>query len=51
MAWNLILRVDNGFYFPDKAPLLMDLKKPEVKIPHTVNFYIKPEPGVVLGVW
>ncbi|XP_063103568.1 protein ABHD12B isoform X1 [Cavia porcellus] len=34
-----------------KAPLLMDLKKPEVKIPHTVNFYIKPEPGVVLGVW
>uniref|UniRef100_H0VS16 Abhydrolase domain containing 12B n=1 Tax=Cavia porcellus TaxID=10141 RepID=H0VS16_CAVPO len=52
--WDMVrrdLRVDNGFYFPDKAPLLMDLKKPEVKIPHTVNFYIKPEPGVVLGVW
>ncbi|XP_005376863.1 PREDICTED: abhydrolase domain-containing protein 12B isoform X2 [Chinchilla lanigera] len=34
-----------------KSPFLVDLKKPEVKVPHTVNFYIKPEPGVVLGVW
>ncbi|XP_057576793.1 LOW QUALITY PROTEIN: protein ABHD12B [Hippopotamus amphibius kiboko] len=33
------------------APFLVDLKKPELKIPHTVNFYIKVEPEVVLGVW
>ncbi|XP_015091067.1 protein ABHD12B [Vicugna pacos] len=34
-----------------KAPFLVDLKKPELKIPHTVNFYIKVEPGVILGIW
>ncbi|XP_004638850.2 protein ABHD12B [Octodon degus] len=34
-----------------KAPLLTDLKKPEEKVPHTMNFYVQPEPGVVLGVW
>ncbi|KAB0395035.1 hypothetical protein E2I00_016455, partial [Balaenoptera physalus] len=30
--------------FTIKAPFLVDLKKPELKIPHTVNFYIKVEP-------
>ncbi|KAI4568544.1 hypothetical protein MJT46_019658, partial [Ovis ammon polii x Ovis aries] len=39
------------FYFLVKAPFLVDLKKPELKIPHTVNFYIKVEPGVILGIW
>ncbi|XP_066200486.1 protein ABHD12B [Saccopteryx leptura] len=34
-----------------KAPFLVDLKKPELKIAHTVNFYIKVEPGVMLGIW
>uniref|UniRef100_F6X5E5 Abhydrolase domain containing 12B n=1 Tax=Equus caballus TaxID=9796 RepID=F6X5E5_HORSE len=34
-----------------KAPFLVDLKKPEVKIPHTVNFYLRVEPGVTLGIW
>ncbi|KAM9067418.1 protein ABHD12B isoform 3-T3 [Sarcophilus harrisii] len=34
-----------------KAPFLVDLKKPESWIPHTVNFYIKPENGISLGVW
>nr|XP_020020619.1 protein ABHD12B isoform X2 [Castor canadensis] len=34
-----------------KAPFLVDLKKPESRIPHTVNFYIKPEPRVILGIW
>lgn len=34
-----------------KAPFLVDLKKPELKMPHTVNFYIKVEPGVILGIW
>ncbi|XP_019486007.1 PREDICTED: protein ABHD12B [Hipposideros armiger] len=34
-----------------KAPFLVDLKDPELKIPHTVNFYIKVEPGVILGIW
>ncbi|XP_008267868.3 protein ABHD12B isoform X3 [Oryctolagus cuniculus] len=34
-----------------KAPFLVDLKNPEAKIPHTVNFYISSEPGVILGVW
>ncbi|XP_069845027.1 protein ABHD12B [Dipodomys merriami] len=34
-----------------KAPFLVDLKKPESKIAHTVNFYIRPEPGVMLGIW
>eukprot|EP00069_Balaena_mysticetus_P009002 bmy_06179T0 len=50
-TWNLILGVDNEFYFPVKAPFLVDLKKPELKIPHTVNFYIKVEPRVILGIW
>ncbi|MBZ3876882.1 Abhydrolase domain-containing protein 12B [Sciurus carolinensis] len=35
----------------DKAPFLVDLKKPESKIPHTVNFYIRVEPRVMLGIW
>jgi abhydrolase domain-containing protein 12B len=47
----LTLRVDNEFYFSVKAPFLVDLKKPESRIPHTVNFYIKPEPRVILGIW
>ncbi|XP_043838811.1 protein ABHD12B [Dromiciops gliroides] len=34
-----------------KAPFLVDLKRPESWIPHTVNFYIKPENGITLGVW
>ncbi|XP_072485924.1 protein ABHD12B isoform X2 [Notamacropus eugenii] len=34
-----------------KAPFLVDLKKPESYIPHTINFYIKPENGITLGVW
>ncbi|XP_060150791.1 protein ABHD12B [Globicephala melas] len=34
-----------------KAPFLVDLKKPELKIPHTVSFYIKGEPRVILGTW
>uniref|UniRef100_G3RKE2 Abhydrolase domain containing 12B n=1 Tax=Gorilla gorilla gorilla TaxID=9595 RepID=G3RKE2_GORGO len=34
-----------------KAPFLVDLKKPELKIPHTVNFYLRVEPGVMLGIW
>ncbi|XP_024620152.1 protein ABHD12B-like [Neophocaena asiaeorientalis asiaeorientalis] len=34
-----------------RAPFLADLKKPELKIPHTVNFYIKVEPRVILGIW
>ncbi|XP_008828061.1 protein ABHD12B [Nannospalax galili] len=34
-----------------KAPFLVDLKKPESKIAHTVNFYLRPEPGVLLGIW
>ncbi|XP_054095907.2 protein ABHD12B isoform X2 [Callithrix jacchus] len=34
-----------------KAPFLVDLKKPELKIPHTVNFYLTVEPGVMLGIW
>ncbi|XP_003121857.2 protein ABHD12B isoform X1 [Sus scrofa] len=34
-----------------KAPFLVDLKKPELKIPHTANFYIQAEPGVILGIW
>ncbi|KAF0881815.1 AB12B protein, partial [Crocuta crocuta] len=34
-----------------KAPFLVDLKKPELKIAHTVNFYIRVEPGVILGIW
>lgn len=34
-----------------KAPFLVDLKEPELMIPHTVNFYIKVEPGVILGIW
>ncbi|KAM5235472.1 protein ABHD12B [Ctenodactylus gundi] len=33
------------------APFLVDLKKPELKIAHTVNFYLSPEPGVLLGIW
>lgn len=43
--------VDNEFCFPVKAPFLVDLKKPELKIAHTVNFYIRVEPGVILGIW
>ncbi|KAM6181458.1 protein ABHD12B [Erethizon dorsatum] len=43
---NMLIYVN--FY---KAPFLVDLKKPEEKVPHTVNLYVKPEPGVVLGVW
>ncbi|XP_006899278.1 PREDICTED: abhydrolase domain-containing protein 12B [Elephantulus edwardii] len=34
-----------------KAPYLVDLKKPEKKMAHTVNFYVKVEPGVFLGIW
>ncbi|ERE72298.1 abhydrolase domain-containing protein 12B-like protein [Cricetulus griseus] len=34
-----------------KTPLLVDLKRPESKIAHTVNFYLRPEPGVLLGIW
>ncbi|MBV97400.1 Protein ABHD12B, partial [Eschrichtius robustus] len=34
-----------------KAPFLVDLKKPELKIPHAVNFYIKVEPRMILGIW
>uniref|UniRef100_F6VPB6 Abhydrolase domain containing 12B n=1 Tax=Ornithorhynchus anatinus TaxID=9258 RepID=F6VPB6_ORNAN len=34
-----------------KAPFLANLKNPESRIPHTVNFYVRPEPGVTLGVW
>ncbi|XP_071463998.1 protein ABHD12B isoform X3 [Marmota flaviventris] len=34
-----------------KAPFLVDLNKPESKIPHTVNFYIRVEPRVMLGIW
>nr|XP_012613451.2 protein ABHD12B isoform X1 [Microcebus murinus] len=34
-----------------KAPFLVDLKRPESTIPHTVNFYVRAEPGVMLGVW
>ncbi|XP_037688668.1 protein ABHD12B isoform X2 [Choloepus didactylus] len=34
-----------------RAPFLVDLKNPESKISHTVNFYIKVEPGVILGIW
>ncbi|XP_036604479.1 LOW QUALITY PROTEIN: protein ABHD12B [Trichosurus vulpecula] len=34
-----------------RAPFLVDLKKPEPWIPHTINFYIKPENGIILGVW
>ncbi|XP_053452211.1 protein ABHD12B isoform X2 [Nycticebus coucang] len=34
-----------------KAPFLVDLKKPELKIPHTVNVYIRAEAKVILGVW
>ncbi|KAM9201949.1 protein ABHD12B [Dugong dugon] len=34
-----------------KAPYLVDLKKPEKKIAHTVNFYVEVEPGVMLGIW
>ncbi|XP_026979970.1 protein ABHD12B [Sagmatias obliquidens] len=34
-----------------RASFLEDLKKPELKIPHTVNFYIKVEPRVILGIW
>uniref|UniRef100_A0A4X2KRT7 Abhydrolase domain containing 12B n=2 Tax=Vombatus ursinus TaxID=29139 RepID=A0A4X2KRT7_VOMUR len=34
-----------------KAPFLVDLKKPASCIPHTINFYIKPENGITLGVW
>lgn len=45
------MEVDNDFYFPVKAPFLVDLKDPELKMPHTVNFYIKVEPGVILGIW
>ncbi|XP_048218314.1 protein ABHD12B [Perognathus longimembris pacificus] len=33
------------------APFLVDLKKPESKIAHTVNLYIRSEPRVLLGVW
>ncbi|XP_038612659.1 protein ABHD12B [Tachyglossus aculeatus] len=33
------------------APFLANLKNPESRIPHTVNFYVRPEPGVTLGVW
>ncbi|XP_023443335.1 protein ABHD12B [Dasypus novemcinctus] len=33
------------------SPLFVDLKKPESNIPHTVNFYITVEPGVILGIW
>uniref|UniRef100_A0A8C9CUN6 Uncharacterized protein n=1 Tax=Phocoena sinus TaxID=42100 RepID=A0A8C9CUN6_PHOSS len=32
-----------------KAPFLVDLKKPELKIPHTVSFYIKGEPRDAKG--
>ncbi|TKC51786.1 hypothetical protein EI555_013224 [Monodon monoceros] len=49
----------NGWNRPERhlhpvtllAPFLADLKKPELKIPHTVNFYIKVEPRVILGIW
>ncbi|XP_031212228.1 protein ABHD12B [Mastomys coucha] len=34
-----------------KFPLLVDLKRPETKIAHTVNFFLRPEPGVLLGIW
>ncbi|KAK2104191.1 hypothetical protein P7K49_018047 [Saguinus oedipus] len=50
-AWGLIFGVDNDFYFLVKAPFLVDLKKPELKIPHTVNFYLTVEPRVMLGIW
>ncbi|NP_001181962.1 protein ABHD12B isoform X1 [Mus musculus] len=33
------------------APILVDLKRPETKIAHTVNFFLKPEPKVLLGIW
>ncbi|XP_051003047.1 protein ABHD12B [Acomys russatus] len=33
-----------------KIPLV-DLKKPESQIAHTVNFFLRSEPGVLLGVW
>ncbi|XP_007536104.1 protein ABHD12B isoform X2 [Erinaceus europaeus] len=33
-----------------KIPFV-DFKKPELKIPHTVNFYIRCEPKVILGIW
>uniref|UniRef100_A0A452RCA0 Uncharacterized protein n=1 Tax=Ursus americanus TaxID=9643 RepID=A0A452RCA0_URSAM len=39
------------FFHFFKAPFLVDLKKPELKIPHTVNLYIRVEPAVILGVW
>lgn len=48
---NVILGADNDFCLPVKAPFLVDLKKPELKMSHTVNFYIKVEPGVILGIW
>nr|CAE51914.1 TPA: BEM46-like 3 [Rattus norvegicus] len=34
-----------------KFPLLVDLKRPETKIAHTVNFFLRSEPGVLLGIW
>ncbi|XP_074069566.1 protein ABHD12B isoform X3 [Macrotis lagotis] len=34
-----------------KAPFLVDLKNPESRIPHTINFYLKPEDGITLGIW
>lgn len=45
--WNLILRVDNEFFL-GRAPFLGDLK---LKMPHTVNFDIKVELRVILGIW
>lgn len=38
-------------YFNFYKTPLVDLKKPESQIDHTVNFYLRPEPGVLLGVW
>ncbi|KAL6047335.1 hypothetical protein STEG23_024244, partial [Scotinomys teguina] len=34
-----------------KAPFLVDLKKPESTIAHTMNFFLRSEPGVRLGIW
>ncbi|XP_037357733.1 protein ABHD12B [Talpa occidentalis] len=43
---NMLVFVD---FF--KAPFLVDLKRPESTMPHTVNFYIRCEPKVILGIW
>jgi abhydrolase domain-containing protein 12B len=46
-----MLWADYDFCLTVTAPILVDLKRPETKIAHTVNFFLKPEPKVLLGIW